>query len=223
MKRILIVEDDHSLGKSLSERLAKDYHIFWTKNVTETQVYLKNTPPIDLVILDVGLPDGSGFDLARKIKDLYSLPFLFLTAQSDAESRLEGFELGAEEFIPKPFHLKELLLRIEHVLDKHRPQSTINFDDLIIDFQKMSIRLSQQEIMLSNSEIRTLFLLIQKSPQAISRNEIMDAVWGEDKNLSPRTIDNLIVKIRDHLGPRHGKKIRSVRGLGYQWLNEETE
>jgi DNA-binding response OmpR family regulator len=119
MKRLLLVEDDRSLGATLHERLLREkYEVAWVE--TKQRALKKLSEGLwDLVILDIGLPDGSGFELARQIKGSYSLPVMFMTALSSAEHRLEGFEIGAEEFIPKPFHLQELLLRVKHVLDSH--------------------------------------------------------------------------------------------------------
>src|SRR5689334_20091462 len=108
MTRILLVEDDKSLGATLRERLSKEgYEVIWTETKKDSLAAHRQNP-FDLYIFDVGLPDGTGFELAREVKDGGNRPFLFLTAQSDAESRLEGYELGAEEYIPKPFHLREL-------------------------------------------------------------------------------------------------------------------
>src|SRR5689334_221910 len=115
MKHLLLVEDDSSLGATLQERLEKEgYSVDWATTQNEAISFLKSRAP-DLVILDVGLPDGSGFDLAKKIKSESLVPFIFVTAMTNAEYRLEGYEIGAEEYIPKPFHLKELLIRVKHV------------------------------------------------------------------------------------------------------------
>src|SRR5437762_10358972 len=112
MKRLLLVEDDRSLGATLAERLEREkYEVYWAQ--TQQRALKKLSEGLwDLVILDIGLPDGSGFELARHIKESTSLPIMFMTALSTAEHRLEGFEIGAEEFLPKPFHLRELLLRV---------------------------------------------------------------------------------------------------------------
>ena len=108
MKRLLLVEDDRSLGATLHERLLREkYDVTWVE--TKQRALKKLDEGIwDLVILDIGLPDGNGFELARHIKETRKLPIMFMTALSTAEHRLEGFEIGAEEFVPKPFHLKEL-------------------------------------------------------------------------------------------------------------------
>src|SRR5260370_35644788 len=116
MTRLLLVEGARSLGATLNERLAREeYEVAWVE--TKQRALKKLDEGLwDLVILDIGLPDGSGFELARHIKENTPLPIMFMTALSTAEHRLEGFEIGAEEFVPKPFHLRVLLLRVKHVL-----------------------------------------------------------------------------------------------------------
>ena len=222
MKKILLVEDDASLGQTLSERLSKEYRVTWKKNFGEAWVYfVQHEAEIDLAILDVGLPDGNGFDLARKIKAHYNTPILFLTAQSDAENRLQGYEIGAEEFIPKPFHLKELLLRLSHVLAVHPVTKEYVLDTVTINFQDMSIKsLSGKVEYPSISDMKTLKLLMERSPQILSRDEIINEIWGEDKMISHRTIDNMIVRLRHLI---EGDFIRSVRGTGYQYINHSKK
>ena len=222
MKKILLVEDDASLGQTLSERLSKEYQVTWKKNLSEAWVYfVQHEAEIDLAILDVGLPDGNGFDLARKIKAHYNTPILFLTAQSDAENRLQGYEIGAEEFIPKPFHLKELLLRLSHVLAVHPITKEYVLDTVTINFQDMSIKsLSGKVEYPSISDMKTLKLLMERSPQILSRDEIINEIWGEDKMISHRTIDNMIVRLRHLI---EGDFIRSVRGTGYQYINHSKK
>lgn len=226
MRKVLLVEDDLSLGETLTERLKRDYDVTWAKTLTEAWTCFSASKDFELAILDVGLPDGSGFDLAQKMKQLKSVPpilFLFLTAQADAESRLRGFELGAEEYIPKPFHLKELLLRVKHVLDAHAPAREIELVDCFVNFTNMSVRKKSGAIEYPPvTDMKILQLLIEKSPRVLSRDEIMNEVWGVDKNPSHRTIDNIIVRLRQLLGSDGEKHIRSVRGVGYQWSAEEN-
>lgn len=143
-----------------------------------------------------------------------------MTAQSDAENRLHGYELGAEEFIPKPFHLKELLMRVRHVLEKHTPLETYSFEDLIINFTEGSVASSNQDkVMVPHNEMRLLQLLIERSPQIIPREDLVEEIWGLDKDPSPRTIDNMVARLRSHLGPKWSEILQSVRGQGYRWMN----
>lgn len=222
MRRILLVEDDTSLGSTLKERLQKEYDVEWASSVAQAWEFFSKNNSFDLAILDVGLPDGSGFDLAAKIRSKSSMLFLFLTAQADAESRLKGFELGAEEFIPKPFHLKELLIRVKHVLDAHAPTRDLTLSSCTVNFTQMSVTQKNGKIEYPPvTDLKVLQLLVEKSPRILSRDEIMNEIWGIDKNPSHRTIDNIIVRLRHLLGEDGEKSIRSVRGVGYQWSTEE--
>lgn len=223
MRKILLVEDDLSLGETLTDRLKKEYQVTWAKNLAEAWTEFTKNKDTDLLILDVGLPDGSGFELANKIKQISPVLFLFLTAQADAESRLTGFELGAVEYIPKPFHLKELLIRVKHVLESHAPAREIELQDCVVNFTNMSVKKRSGQIEYPPvTDMKILQLLIEKSPRILSRDEIMNEIWGVDKNPSHRTIDNIIVRLRQLLGDDGEKHIRSVRGVGYQWSTEET-
>lgn len=223
MRKILLVEDDLSLGETLKERLAKDYDVTWGKSFKEAWQLFSQSKDFDLIILDVGLPDGTGFELAEKISKSSQALFLFLTAQADAESRLKGFELGAEEYIPKPFHLKELLIRVKHVLDAHAPAREIQLESCTVNFTNMTVSKKTGQIEYPPvTDIKILQLLIEKAPRVLSRDEIMNEVWGVDKNPSHRTIDNIIVRLRQLLGVDGEKHIRSVRGVGYQWSTEEN-
>jgi DNA-binding response OmpR family regulator len=221
MKRLLLVEDDRSLGATLCERLTREkYEVSWAETKQRALKKL-NEGLWDLVILDIGLPDGSGFDLARHIKDQSSLPLMFITALSTAEHRLEGFEIGAAEFIPKPFHLRELLLRVKHVLENHPVRHQVTCNSRLIELDsRMIVQPDGRREFPAARDFDLLQLLITSAPRVISRNQILDDVWGEDKLLNQRTVDNMIVRLRQLLGDRSSKYIRSVRGIGYQWCGD---
>ena len=221
MKRLLLVEDDRSLGATLHERLLREkYDVAWVETKQRALRKLEEGN-WDLVILDIGLPDGSGFELGRHIKEHTRVPIMFMTALSSAEHRLEGFEIGAEEFIPKPFHLRELLLRVEHVLDRHPVQRQASCNGRMIDLEGRAIVQpdGKREIPPAR-DFDLLQLLISNSPAVVSRNQILDELWGEDKFLNQRTVDNMIVRLRQTLGDTESQCIRSVRGVGYQWYGE---
>lgn len=223
MKRVLLVEDDASLGSTLQERLIKDgFDVDWAGSLQQARDLLNQS--FDLVILDVGLPDGSGLDFAKEVKSIQTVPFLFVTAQSDAESRLKGYEAGAEEFIPKPFHLKEFLMRVRHVLENHsQPQVYSLGQHSWIDFDSYTLKVGSQMESLSQKEILVLKHLIQAAPKVVSRDELLDRVWGEESYPSQRTVDNVIVRLRTLLGPDMGQRIQSVRGVGYKWKEVNDE
>jgi DNA-binding response OmpR family regulator len=227
--KLLLVEDDRSLGATLTERLEREgYCIRWADTLKKARENMASFFP-DLIILDVGLPDGSGFDFAKELSHhTKKPPFLFLTALAGAPERLKGFELGAEEYIPKPFHLKELLLRVKHVLDAHRhiheviienkkfvyKGYTIDFDSFCIyDKEKQATRVSARDMNL-------LKFLITERHRVVSRDEILDKLWGEDNFPTNRTIDNSIVRLRQSFGEHGSEAIQSIRGVGYRWIGE---
>lgn len=221
MKRLLLVEDDRSLGATLHERLLREkYEVAWVETQQRALKKLEEGN-WDLVILDIGLPDGSGFELGRHIKEHTKLPIMFMTALSTAEHRLEGFEIGAEEFIPKPFHLRELLLRVEHVLERHPVHHQALCNGRLIELESRTIIQpdGKREVPPAR-DFDLLQLLIVNSPAVVSRNQILDELWGEDKFLNQRTVDNMIVRLRQTLGDTESTCIRSVRGVGYQWCGE---
>jgi len=221
MKSLLLVEDDRSLGATLQDRLALEgYRVQWVE--TKQRALTKLSEGLwDLIILDVGLPDGSGFELARQVKANSSLPIMFITALGTAENRLEGFEIGAEEFIPKPFHLRELLLRVKHIFENHPVRHQISCNGRRIELDSRTIvQPDGQREHLPARDFELLELLIGSAPRVVSRNQIIDALWGEDKLGNQRTVDNMVVHLRQSLGDTGSKFIRSVRGVGYQWGSE---
>lgn len=216
---VFLLEDNQELGESLKEKfLESGYKSSWFTHKSKAEKFeLLNE--VDLFILDVGLPDGTGFEFAAWLKqNKFLQPIIFLTAMGQPEDRLKGYELGAEEYIPKPFLYKELEMRMNHVLENHSKNLIFEFKNLIIDFESMTFKWSNGEIIFPQTkDLLILKLLIQKSPQVISRDEILNAVWGMDDFPSERTVDNSIVRLRQSL-KEHQSYLKSVRGMGYQWL-----
>lgn len=218
-RKILLVEDDQTLATTLRERLEKErYEVRLCHSIAEARS--AHEQKFDLVVLDVGLPDGSGFQFAQEVKDKSQTPFIFVTAQSDAETRLRGYELGAEEYIPKPFHLREFLLRVRHVLENHRPAARLEMDGLKIDFTSFAIEKGGAVELMQARDAKLMKYLVVKSPAVVSRDEILNQLWGEDRFPTARTVDNSIVRLRQQLGEKWGSCIQSVRGVGYRWSPE---
>jgi DNA-binding response OmpR family regulator len=218
MKSILLVEDDRSLGATLRDRLAREgYDVSWVETKQRTMAKF-DEGLWDLIILDVSLPDGSGFEIAREVKTKSTVPIMFMTALGTAENRLEGFEIGAEEFIPKPFHLRELLLRVQHVFERHPVRHQIVCNGRTVELDSRTIvQPNGEREHLPARDFELLELLITSAPRAVSRNEIIDKLWGEDKLGNQRTVDNMIVHLRQSIGDTNSEIIRTVRGVGYQW------
>jgi DNA-binding response OmpR family regulator len=222
--RVLLVEDDASLGRTLADRLVKEQlSVEWVRTAEDARAQLR-AGGWDLAILDVRLPDGSGFGLARDIKRTMTTPVMFMTALNSAENRLEGFEIGADEYLPKPFHLKEFILRVRHVLSTQRRRQVLRTRNAMVDFDAMTVQTADgRRTPLQARDSRVLQLLVDAAPRVVDRNEILDRVWGEERFPTPRSVDNAIVRLRQALGDAGGEAIRSVRGVGYQWAGESTE
>jgi two-component system phosphate regulon response regulator PhoB len=221
MPRVLLVEDDQSLGRTLTERLEKEpLEVSWAQTVAAAETALADGS-WDLAILDVRLPDGSGFGLARNIKRTSLTPIMFMTALNSAENRLEGFEIGADEYLPKPFHLREFILRVRHVLTTQRVPEVLRVHGRAIDLRALTVvGPNGERAFLQVRDGRVLTLLLAAAPAVVDRSEILDRVWGREQFPTPRAVDNAIVRLRQALQDDGGQLIRSVRGVGYQWTPE---
>jgi DNA-binding response OmpR family regulator len=220
MIHILLVEDDRSLGATLRDRLVKEgYEVTWVNTKADAVAAGRGTP-FTLYICDVGLPDGDGFELAR---ELPPRPLIFLTARSDAESRLTGYDLGAEEYIPKPFHLRELLMRVRHVLENHAPAGVLEIGDVRVNFESFVFERGGQVEPVASKDLALLKLLVEQSPKVVSRDVALNQLWGEDNYPSNRTVDNSVLRLRTALGEQVSACIESVRGVGYRWNPQTVE
>jgi len=218
MSRVLLVEDDRSLGQTLEERLIKEGLDVMRVETFALGRAAAAAGPWDLAIVDVMLPDGSGFDLAPEIRKRSMTPIMFMTALNSAESRLTGFELGADEYLPKPFHLKEFMLRVRHVLTTQPPRRLLRVGEATIDWDAMAIdHPARERLFLQVKDFQVLRMLVDAAPRAVGRSEILDRVWGVQEFPTQRTVDNSIVRLRQALNDEDGRFIRSVRGIGYQW------
>jgi two-component system phosphate regulon response regulator PhoB len=220
--RILLLEDDPSLGETIVDRLQKNSHqMTWVKNLAEARTKLSDHSEnhYDLLLLDLGLPDGSGFEIAQEQQGRF--PVIILTALNSAEYRLKGYELGAQEYIPKPFHLKELLIRIERTMASFSKESNnYHFEDFVINADAQTIESAGQLFYPSARDFSVLLYLIKNHPHVISREQLLNECWGQDSFPTNRTVDNTILRIRQFLGKNATAYLKSVRGVGYQWIKE---
>ncbi len=220
---LLILEDEKNLGLTLKERLEiEGYKTILTQTVREAKSALEQEP-IKLALLDVSLPDGSGFDVAKFIQEKgIKTPVIFLTAFGTPQDRVNGLELGAQDYIVKPFHLRELILRIKNVFNRFETAATTLPDTLqvgraVIDFSKFQAQVGSQLFHLTQKECSLLRLLVEKKEKVISRDEIISTLWSENEFPTTRTVDNFILKLRKIIEnnletPSH---IKSIRGVGY--------
>lgn len=212
---ILLVEDDLTLGQTLQEQLQKtDYTVLWCR--TRAEFIKKSEDHFDAAVIDLNLPDGSGFDIIRSL----NIPVVIMTALNTPENRLQGLELGAFDFIPKPFLFKELKIKLERLV--HKPtQIQLKKGDIVIDLVARTIDSKiNGTTFLNDREVKTLKHLIEKSPEAVSRDELLDLWSDQEDNASHRVVDNIVVRLRNCLGDDDHQLIRSLRGVGYQWMGE---
>lgn len=226
MLNILIVEDEENLGITLSEYLKGLGHsCFWANDVKGARELFNSQKP-GVILMDIGLPDGNGLDLAREFRKVRKdFVLLFLSALNDPETKVEGLEIGADDYITKPFALKELILRLNRILSSQSEISKlpeeINHGPLKIWFKRYEVQDAQGDILsLSQKECAILELLYTKKNQAVDREEIIEKIWGEDKFPSNRTVDNYIVKLRKwcETDPAKNLEIQSIRSIGYKLI-----
>ena len=222
--KILIVEDEKNLGDTLKEYLSSiGYDCHKACDCKSAKLIFKELVPT-IVIMDIGLPDGSGLELAKEFRKIRKdFVLLFLSAQNDPEIRLEGLEIGAEDYITKPFALKELTLRLERILKSQSKINSlpeeINFGNLKIWFKRYEVLDGKGNIVgLSRKECEILELLYRNKNEAVERSTILDNVWGEEVFPSNRTVDNYIVSLRKwcETDPQGHVQIQSIRGVGYK-------
>lgn len=220
---LLVVEDETNLGSTLTERLSQDgYTTTWARSLRQARQELFNNH-FHLALVDVGLPDGLGFTLAEEIqRRCPSTAIIFLTAMGDAHHRVQGLELGAEDYVVKPFHFQELVLRIENALKRRRhwedvPQC-VQVGRASIDFNRLEAKIGDKVSPLSPREAALMRFLIARRGTVVSRDEILDEVWSRDEYPTPRTVDNFVMKLRRlvETDPEHPSVIRTVWGAGYQ-------
>ena len=221
MKKILLVEDEESLVNVLTLNLEMENYL--VDAVGNGQEALeKFDSSYDLIILDVMLPEVNGFDVCAKIREKSLVPILFISAKGTSLDRITGLKMGADDYLVKPFNLEELLLRIAILINRQIPNPEItsfSFGNNYIDFKTYEVNANGALITLSKRELALIKLLVSKKNEVISRDEILDKIWGTDKFPTSRTIDNYILNFRKYFEPNPSKPIyfKSLRGVGYKF------
>jgi DNA-binding response OmpR family regulator len=224
---ILLVEDEESLAIGLEYNLTEEGYSVIIASDGEEAVKQINSKQFDLVILDIMLPFLDGFEVAKRIRKKFpQMPILMLTARTAAKDRIKGLELGADDYLTKPFHLKELLLRIRGMLKrKNWYQSataitpTFRFGDNEVNFENLTCRAGAKVMKLTAYEAMFLRYLIDNRGRVISRKEILEKVWNIHSDIETRTVDNFVVRLRKFFEPNPSRPIfiKSVRGIGYEF------
>lgn len=212
--KILLVEDNEILAKGLIYSLEqKKYQVIHTLNVENTLKILK-TEKIDLAILDVSLPDGNGFDLYRNNIKEKNIPSIFLTAKDEEDNIVKGLELGAEDYITKPFSIKELMARINRIILRNKKNKIIQVQNIKFDMDKMVVYRDNENVELTNLELKILNLLFLNLNKVVKRSEIIDKIWewtGNDVN--DNTVTVYLKRIREKIKT---DIIITIKGIGYR-------
>jgi DNA-binding response OmpR family regulator len=243
MSRILIVEDETHLAEGLRFNLEAEGHAVQITDNGEDALkrLLKDRESFDALVLDVMLPGKDGFLVARELRKSQNYtPLLMLTARGRPEDVLKGFESGADDYLPKPFNLAILMARIESLLRRKNWQAAANsattqdtrpssdspspdifsFDDKVVDFQNLQLRVGSQVIPLTMMESDLLRCLIRNSGHPVSRKQILQEVWNLREDTDTRAIDNFIVRLRRYIEqePAKPRYVLTVRGIGYRFV-----
>jgi len=218
--RILIVEDEPAIALGLRDDLELEGYRVEVADNGNAAVDLACAEPFDLILLDVMLPGKSGYDVCREVRAKKpDLPIIMLTAKSHEAEKVLGFEIGADDYITKPFSPLELRARIKALLRRSQSSqpSSYAFSSLVVNLERMEVLDGERPIELTSLEFRLLTALIQNSGHVLSRDRILDLVWGTDVVVTDRVIDTHIANLRKKLEPSGSKHISSIRGMGYRF------
>jgi DNA-binding response OmpR family regulator len=222
--RILVVEDDPAVQKALRRLFETEGYAVETQSDGKSAIESFQSTPPAAVVLDLRLPKVSGRDVCKEIKALSpTLPIIVLSAASDVSDKVLLLELGADDYVTKPFSPRELLARVRAAL-RHTTRvpdvQVVTFDDISVDFKKMEVKREGKPVVLTAQEFKTFQFLIQNADRVISRDELLNEVWGYQNYPSTRTVDNHILKLRQKLekDPSSPVHFRTVHGMGYKFV-----
>jgi len=230
--KILLVEDEETLAIGLEYNLKEEgYVVKWAKNGKEA-IEFYESEKFDLVILDIMLPYINGFEIAERIRSSDpKLPILMLTAKTEKADRIKGFEKGADDYVTKPFHLDELLLRVKGMLKRKswytnasEKQPVYNFGDNEINFENLKCKCGVNEIRLTQLEAMLIKYLIEKEGEIVSRKELLENIWHLNPDIETRTVDIFIARLRKYFEPDPSNPIyiKSIRGAGYTFSSVKS-
>lgn len=223
MKKIMLVEDDSDLFALLKYNLEKEGLAFVGTQTGKGAIDLCKRERPDLILLDIMLPDSDGLDICKGIRahaDLAHIPVIFLTARASEADRIVGLELGANDYVVKPFFIRELIARIK-IQFRTQPSSpkSLKSGGLELDRSSCRVWLGGEEVQLTATEFRLLEFLMTRPGVVFSREQLLDSVWGHDRAVTDRTVDVYILRLRQKVegDPTNPAYIRSVRGFGYSF------
>jgi two-component system alkaline phosphatase synthesis response regulator PhoP len=225
-KRILLAEDEENLLKTIRLNLELEGYSVVSAIDGESAIRVFEPGEFDLVILDVMLPLVNGFDICSAIREKdTSVPVLFLTAKAEGEDRVRGLKLGADDYLTKPFHLEEFLLRVQNLLKRSVRKEGVNlmatysFGSNSINFGSYEASGNGQNWSITKREAELLRLLISRNGEVVSRDEILEKLWRDDAQPTGRAIDNYILSFRKYFesNPKEPRYFHSIRGVGYRF------
>ncbi len=225
-KRILLVEDEPGLVLTLSDRLASEDYIVDAARDGETGLDRASNEAFDAIILDVMLPRKNGFDVCRDLRQRgINTPILMLTARGQVVDKVVGLKLGADDYLTKPFEMMELLARVEALLrrapaTKALSAETYQFDSIKVDFRRAEVTRDGEKLEFSAKEFQLLRYFIEHREATLSRDELLNEVWGYDAMPTTRTVDVHVAWLRQKLepNPKHPKYILTIHGMGYKFI-----
>ena len=223
---ILVVEDEPDINKTVSYNIANEgLKPLSALNLTEAESYISSNN-ISLIILDLMLPDGSGLDFCKKLKssNAYNdIPIIIVTAKDDEVDKVVGFELGADDYVTKPFSVRELMLRIKAILKRNSKDMAQNTSSKIETFGILSINedshevfINDDEIILTALEFKLLKHLLDRRGRVQTRDQLLSDVWGYSAHITTRTVDTHVKRLREKMGVM-GKHVQTIRGVGYRF------
>ena len=223
MQTILLIDDDERLADLLSEYFTRyELNLINETHPLKGIERIQNEPSIKLVILDVMLPEIDGFETCRRIRKFSNIPILMLTARGDVLDRIVGLEIGADDYLAKPFESRELVARIHSILKRFdgnafdQSPRKLQWEDLLLDKDSHQARLKDKDLLLTSKEFELLLLLAENADKVYSRDEIMNELSGIDAELFSRSIDILVSRLRHKLKPLDC--VQTVRGRGYRFV-----
>jgi DNA-binding response OmpR family regulator len=219
--RILVVEDDRAVQKALRRLFETEGYTVETQADGRSALDSFQSSAPAAVVLDLRLPELSGLDVCKEIKALApTLPIVVLSGASDVSDKVLLLELGADDYVTKPFSPRELLARVRAKLRPTRDDEVVNFDDICVDFKKVEVKRDGKPVFLTAQEFKMLQFLLQNAYRVISRDELLNEVWGYKNYPATRTVDTHILRLRQKLekDPSRAAHFRTVHGIGYKFV-----
>jgi DNA-binding response OmpR family regulator len=230
MKRILIIEDDLAILRGLKDNLEYEAYDVQTATEGEQGYSLIREKKPDLIILDLMLPRMNGYELCRRVRDEgVTTPILMLTARGEEVDRVLGLDLGADDYVTKPFSVPELLARVRAILRRVQRSKSgdllqeLHFGDVEIDFRRFEARKAKKMLAMSRKEFGVLRILAARAGEVVTRDELLDEVWGYDQFPTTRTVDNHVALLRNKLedNPAKPRHLITVHGVGYKLVLDQ--